>query len=251
MNPLRRNGPTPLVIAHRGASSVAPENTLPAFEAGWAAGAAWVECDVQPTMDGVPVLLHDDELDRTTTGTGPVRERSAREIAALDAGAWFGAAFAGTPVPRFADLLTRLDATRRVLLEIKGEHSRGQVRTLLREIRTAGHDHRVVLQSFERAALGHARDLDPHRPLGLLVEDVDGDPVEVCRRLGVQAYNPPAAQLTGRPGLVDALHAADVAVAAWTSDDPREWAALTGCGVDAIITNRPAELVAWQAAAPR
>lgn len=240
----------PLVIAHRGASAVAPENTLPAFDAAWAAGSGWVECDVQPTLDGVPVLLHDDDLDRTTTGTGPVRERSVREVAALDAGSWFSSGFAGVPVPRLAELLTRLDATRRVLLEIKGEHSRGQIRAVLRDLRAAGQDHRVMLQSFDRSAVGHLRDLDPHRPLGLLVEEVDREPVALCRRLAVQAYNPPAAQVVERPALVDALHTAGLAIAAWTSDDSDEWARLTSLGVDAIITNRPAELIAWQDAHP-
>ncbi|MFZ0661211.1 MAG: glycerophosphodiester phosphodiesterase family protein, partial [Acidobacteriaceae bacterium] len=83
----RRSGP--LVIAHRGASANAPENTMPAFEAAWAAGCGWVEADVQPTMDNVPVLLHDQDLDRTTTGKGPVRSWSSRDVQSLDAGSWF------------------------------------------------------------------------------------------------------------------------------------------------------------------
>ncbi|MBM9467089.1 glycerophosphodiester phosphodiesterase [Nakamurella leprariae] len=252
MNPLRRSGPAPLVIAHRGASAAAPENTMPAFAAAWAAGAGWVETDVQPTLDGVPVLLHDPDLDRTTDGRGPVRGRSAREVAALDAGRWFpDGAFTGTGVPPLSALLAELSPTRRLLLEIKGEHTRQQVRTVLRACRDSGQDHRVLVQSFEVAALGHVRDLDPHRPLGLLVEELDDDPVAACARVGACAYNPDHRALldglTRRPDLLDELHRADVAVAVWTADDPADWAALTDAGVDAIITNRPAELLGWLA----
>ena len=105
---LLRHGAPPLVIAHRGASAHAPENTMAAFSVAWAAGTSWVEADIQPTADGVPVVLHDDDLDRTTSGAGPVRETTARSVAGLDAGRWFGAQFAGERVPELGTLLAEL-----------------------------------------------------------------------------------------------------------------------------------------------
>jgi glycerophosphoryl diester phosphodiesterase len=93
------------VAHHRGASQYAPENTLPALRHAIALGADFVEFDIRTTSDGVPVLLHDGTLDRTTDGRGPVRDRSAREVAALDAGSWFGRPFRGVKVPTLDEFL--------------------------------------------------------------------------------------------------------------------------------------------------
>src|SRR5215472_18837798 len=87
------------VIAHRGASGTCPENTIPAFRRAAEVGAHMVELDVQLTRDGQPVVIHDWTLNRTTSGRGAVRRRTLEEISKLDAGAWFGRAFADTRVP--------------------------------------------------------------------------------------------------------------------------------------------------------
>jgi glycerophosphoryl diester phosphodiesterase len=243
-----------VVIAHRGASASAPENTMPAFEAAWATGCSWVEADVAPTADDVPVMFHDDELDRTTNGTGPVRERTALQIAALDAGSWFQTgttrAFAGTPVPTLADLVSTLGPTRSLLLEVKGAHTRDQVRTEMAVVRASGWNDRVLLQSFEIEALQHVRSIEPGRPVGMLVEALHDDPVSACAAVGAIAYNPQHALLRRRPDLVAQLHSARIAVLVWTVDDPADWRFLTDLGVDGIITNRPAELIAWQGSGP-
>src|SRR5437016_11481927 len=81
------------IVGHRGAAGVAPENTLPSFEAAWAAGVGWVETDVHLTRDGVPILLHDATLDRTTTGHGPVSAVTWEDLRAVDAGVRFGPQF--------------------------------------------------------------------------------------------------------------------------------------------------------------
>src|SRR4029077_3048407 len=82
------------VVGHRGAAGIAPENTLPSFEAAWAAGVAWVETDARLTSDGVPVIMHDATLDRTTTGQGPLSAVTWDELQRLDAGARFAPEFA-------------------------------------------------------------------------------------------------------------------------------------------------------------
>jgi len=177
-----------VVIAHRGASAHHPENTLPAFRAAWDAGAQWVEADTQPTADGVPVVLHDADLDRTTSGSGPVREHDVRVVHVLDAGSWFrpnapagNTTSTGITVPRLSEVLGELTADRRLLLEIKGEHTADEIEAVLRACRASGRDTRVFLQSFEVAALRSVRTLEPTRPLGLLVEGFDEDPVARCR----------------------------------------------------------------------
>ncbi|WP_395729505.1 glycerophosphodiester phosphodiesterase [Nakamurella sp.] len=238
---LRHHGGPPWVIAHRGASARRPENTLSAFLAAWHAGVVWVEADTQPTADGVPVLLHDRDLDRTTTGRGPVRAARRGDVARLTVRGW-----PGEWVPRLAELLAMLTPTRALLLELKGYHTSAQVRTVLGEIDEAGVTDRVLLQSFEVEVLRELHRADPDRPFGLLVTELDADPVARCRDLGAGYYHPSAGALLRRPDVVPALHAAGIGVACWTADDPGQWAALTGAGVDGIITNRPTELATWQ-----
>ena len=238
---LRRPGRDAVVIAHRGASIDVPENTLPAFDAAWRDGARWVEADTQPTADGVAMILHDDDVDRTTTGSGPVGAHTAAELARLQI-----RGLPGARVPALADLLAMVRPDRAVLLEIKGAHSAEHLEHILAACRASGQDERVFLQSFEIPVLQRLGVLAPARPLGLLVERLDPDPVDRCRALGVVAYNPEYPEVIDNPGVVAELRAAGIAVAVWTSDDPAEWAALTTAGVDAIITNTPAELLAWQ-----
>jgi glycerophosphoryl diester phosphodiesterase len=245
VEPLLRGPLPPVVIAHRGASADAPENTLPAFRLAWAAGTTWVEADVQPTADAVPVLLHDDTVDRTTDGSGAVRELTAARLADLDAGSWKGAPPTG--VPTLAALVAELTADRRLLLEIKGAHTREQVAAELEILHTAAALDRTLVQSFELDALAHVRALLPDEPVGLLVEHLHDDPVAVCADLHAIAYNPDVHALLDRPALVGTLHTAGIAVMPYTSDDPAQWAELTRLGVDGIITNRPAELLSWQA----
>jgi glycerophosphoryl diester phosphodiesterase len=95
----------PQVIGHRGAAAAAPENTLAGIRAAKELGAAWIEFDVKLTKDGHPILFHDDRLDRTTDGRGPVAAATLAEIRRLDAGSWFAPAFHGEPVPTFAEAL--------------------------------------------------------------------------------------------------------------------------------------------------
>ncbi|GAB7185006.1 glycerophosphodiester phosphodiesterase family protein [Kitasatospora sp. Ki12] len=246
---LRRAGAPPTVYAHRGASSAAPENTLVSDEVARRGGAEWIENDVQPSRDGVPYVLHDDTVDRTTDGKGRIRDLTATQLDTLDAGSWFAPAYAGTHLPTLAaqleDLRTRGG---RLLLEIKGPHTREEVARIVREVRDHGMTGRVFVQSFEADALRYTRELAPELPLGLLRATLDADPVATARELGLAAYNPSDEALSARPDVIRDLHAAGVAVNVWTVDQPARWKALTTAGVDGIITNRPAELAGWTAA---
>ncbi|MGW9452483.1 glycerophosphodiester phosphodiesterase [Streptomyces sp. NPDC055632] len=245
---LRPPGSPMAVIGHRGASSAAPENTLMSDEVARRGGAEWIENDVQPSKDGVPYVLHDPEVDRTTDGAGLIRSLTAAEVDALDAGSWFGPAYAGARVPTLA---AQLDDLRKrggnMLLEIKGRHSRAEVARIVEEVRDHGMTDRVVVQSFDVDALKHTRELAPELPLGLLRAKLDPDPVAVARELGLSAYNPLATELLARPDVVKDLHAAGVAVMVWTVDDAAHWSALEPLGTDGVITNRPAELSGWNA----
>ncbi|WP_282692554.1 glycerophosphodiester phosphodiesterase family protein [Streptomyces sp. CC208A] len=242
--------PTALtVIAHRGASSAAPENTLVAGEVARRGGAEWIESDVRPSRDGVPYVMHDATVDRTTDGTGPVRSLTSAQLDALDAGSWFAPAYAGARVPTLAAQLADLRVRGgRLLLEVKGWHSRAEVERIVRDVREQRMADRVVVQSFDAASLRQVRELAPELPLALLRDRLDADPVAVARELGLTGYHVSDGALSARPGVVAELRAAGVAVNVWTVDDPARWRVLAGLGVDGVITDRPAELAGWNAA---
>ncbi|MER7757633.1 glycerophosphodiester phosphodiesterase family protein [Kitasatospora sp. NPDC097643] len=246
---IRPAGAPLTVFAHRGGSSAAPENTLLSDEVARRAGAEWIENDVQPSRDGVPYVLHDETVDRTTNGRGRIRDLTSAQLDALDAGSWFAPAYAGTRLPTLAaqldDLRTRGG---KLLLEIKGPHSREEVARIVQEVRDHGMADRVVVQSFEVDALRYTRELAPELPLALLRSTLDPDPVATARELGLTAYHPSDGALAARPEVVADLHAAGVAVNVWTVDQPARWKALDAAGVDGVITNRPAELAGWNAA---
>lgn len=246
---IRKPGDPLRVWAHRGGSSASPENTAASDEVARRGRAEWIENDVQPTKDGVPVILHDDTVDRTTNGTGAVRSMTAAQVAALDAGSWFAPAFAGQRVPTLVQQLDGLKTRGgNLLLEVKGAHTRDSVARIVSEVRGRGMSSRVFVQSFEPQHLRWMHELAPELPLGLLRSTLDPDPVAIAKDLDLSAYNPSDAALATRPAAIAELHAAGVAVNVWTVDDAARWDALEKAGVDGVITNRPAELAGWNAA---
>ncbi|WP_432497915.1 glycerophosphodiester phosphodiesterase [Kineococcus gypseus] len=268
----------PLVVAHRGYSAVAPENTLAAFEAALRAGADLLELDVHLDAAGVPVVLHDGNLERTTDVTGPVGSAPVQRLREADAGSWFSPAFAGQRVPTLAAVaeLTARHGGAGLLVELKGGWSTAGAARVADVVRAAGLGAASVLQSFERATVAALRDAAPDLRRALLVlhpgEDLTGaeltaryveamrDPFtalcsapgqararaeEARAELGVVACNPFAGAVAARPEVVAEYHAAGVATHPWTVDDPVLWAELVRAGVDGIITNDPARLRGW------
>ncbi len=240
----------PRVVAHRGNSSVAPQNTLAAFEAAWRAGADAIELDVQLTAGGDVVVIHDETVDATTSGSGAVAELDRAAIRALDAGSWFSPAFAGQRVPTFAEVIDFLQRRPGIdlLLEIKGSWTAEQVRRVTGPIRFAGVADRVVGQSFWPETVAALRDADPGLRRGLLVASLGDDVLARCAELDVVTCNPLGTLLVEDPGLVGRLHEDGRQVSVWTLNEPSHWAAAVDLGVDGIITDRPDRLAGWLAA---
>ncbi|GAB1642405.1 glycerophosphodiester phosphodiesterase [Krasilnikovia sp. MM14-A1259] len=234
-------------VAHRGYSAVAPENTLPALAAGVLAGATFIEFDVRTSADGVPVVIHDRTLERTTNGTGHVWERTAAELTALDAGSWFSPAYAGTPVPTLVQALDLLRpyAEIELLVEIKPPASLEQVRAILGLVAERDLLARTVVQSFDPEVVQRAGEAVPDVRRGLLREPFDADQVAVAKELGVAFCNPSVADVLAEPGTVAALADVGVAVMAWTANDPAQWPGLVAAGVSGVITDRLGELTGW------
>lgn len=242
-------GDLPVTAAHRGYSAVNPENSLAAYAAAMKAGAEYVEIDVHTTADGVPVVLHDQTVDRTTDGTGDVALLDAATVSGFDAGSWFSPAFTGEKVPRFAQVLDLMGTgSSDLLLEIKGPETRAEVHRTVDLILDAGLEDRVVIQSFDENVLTYAYERVPQIPLGLLRGTLDADPVATAERLHAAYYNPSGSALATRPSVVEDLNAAGVGVFVWTIDSAADWTRFTDLGVEGMITNRPGAFVGWKAA---
>ncbi|MCF6521499.1 glycerophosphodiester phosphodiesterase family protein [Streptomyces sp. JJ36] len=247
----------PRVVAHRGASGYAPENTLAAVDKADELGIRWVENDVQRTRDGELVVLHDTTLERTTNaeevfpGRAPwrVADFTAAEIARLDAGSWFGPEYAGERVPTLEQFLGRVGQNhQKLLLELKRpDLYPGVEAQTLKELANEGwlrRHHpadRLVIQSFDADAVRTVHALAPAVKTGFL-----GSPA-VAELPGYAAF---ADQINPRwttvsEEYVDAVHALKgphgkpLEVFTWTVDDGAAATALAGADVDGIISNRP------------
>ena len=236
------------IIAHRGDSGVAPENTLAAFRAAIAAGAEGVEFDVQASADGVPVVIHDERLERTTSGQGWVRDASAAQLAALDAGSWFDPPLAGEGVPTLEQVLDLLaPTTLEVHLELKTSRVPypGLVPAVVRAVERAGLGARVVLSSFHHASLREARALEPRLPCAVLTSEALLEPWDYVRRHGFQGLHPHHRTVDAE--LVRGMAQAGLALRPYTVDDPAIARRLLELGVDGIITNQPVRLLRLRA----
>ncbi|GAA4417194.1 glycerophosphodiester phosphodiesterase [Georgenia halophila] len=237
----------PLVIAHRGSSAIAPENTMPALVAAALAGADMIEIDVQISADGGGVVVHDDTVDRTTDGSGRVADLGSDEVRHLDAGSWFEPVYARTTMPLFGEVVELLVRypNLELLLELKGAWPAEPARALLATIRDAGIGGRVLAQSASVDTMATVRELAPELRRGLLVSRFTAEMLDVCTELGVTACNPHGRLLVDHPELVDTLHGWDMQVMVWTLNEAAHWAAATVAGVDGIITDRPDRLLGW------
>ncbi|WP_265520285.1 glycerophosphodiester phosphodiesterase [Oerskovia flava] len=253
MTVLRPAGATePVVIAHRGNSSVAPQNTLAAFESAWRAGADAIELDVRLSRDGRVVVIHDSTVDDTTDGSGAVEQLDLATLRALDAGSWFSRAFVGQRVPTLDEVLALLVERpgTDVLLEVKGAWTPTEARRVTDAVDAAGLAERVVVQSFWPQTVEALRDAAEHLPRGLLLAlppDGPDELLRVCKELDVVTCNPAGTLLAADPGLLDRLRSMGLQVMVWTANEPAEWELLCEADVDAIITDRPDRLRGWLA----
>jgi glycerophosphoryl diester phosphodiesterase len=251
------NSARPLVIAHRGASAYAPENTLAAVDEAAALGVDWVENDVQRTRDGELVVLHDDSLQRTTDveevfpGRAPwkVKDFTAAEIARLDAGSWFGSAYAGARVPTLEQFVHRVERHRqKLLLEIKNPQLYpGIERQIVKVLGNEGWldrrhvRNRLIVQSFSADSVRTVHGLRPAVKTGFLgTPPVSDLPAYAAF---TDQINPSHGSLSA--GYVAAVHALKgvhgkpLEVCTWTVNDATAARRVAGFGVDGIITDTP------------
>jgi glycerophosphoryl diester phosphodiesterase len=232
--------PYPLWIAHRGAGKLAPENTLAAFRVGAAHGFRAFECDVKLSADGVPFLLHDAVLQRTTTGFGAAGERSWSELSRLDAGGWHSQGFAGEPLPSLEAIARYCIRNGYALnIEIKptpGVEARTGRAVGLEATRLwAGQAVPPLLSSFQPEALQAARDAVPQLPRALLADTLYEGWFDQARDLGCVAVVTNHALMDA--ALIDRVHGAGLRALVYTVNEPAEARGLLGLGIDGMITD--------------
>lgn len=254
----------PLVFAHRGSSAVMPEHTLAAYLHALDEGADGLECDVRLTRDGHLVCVHDRRLDRTSNGRGPVGAHTLAELERLDFGSWHAGMSsdeAPTDVPADPNrtrlltldrLLQAVQAAGRpveLLIETKHPTRRGAdvERRLVAMLRQHGlddpkpdHPVRVTVMSFSPLAVRRMRELAPQLPTVLLLEVVPRGLRLGRLPFGARIAGPGINLVRARPQLIPALRAAGNQVYVWTVNEPADLDLLFDCGVEGIITDRPA-----------
>lgn len=237
----------PAVIGHRGAAAHAPENTLAGLSAADALGVRWVEVDVHLTRDGVPVLMHDPTLDRTTSGRGHVAHTNVEEISGLDAGSWFGSAFEDEPVPRL-DAAVRFAAERGMGLNVELKPVKGRAAPLAEAVlacldaawpRPAP---APLLSSFDRAVLSSLGAAGTAYPLGYLTKTLPSGWRDEAEALGCRSVHIQHRNLTQRRA--DAVKSAGFSLLAYTVNDGKRAATLAEWGVDAVFSDAPDRLLA-------
>jgi glycerophosphoryl diester phosphodiesterase len=234
----------PLVVAHRGASVAQPENTLAAFEAAVATGAEILELDVRLSADGVPVVVHDPDVARSTNGHGLVHEMTLRELKELDA------APGSAEIPTLGEVLDL--ATGRVGIDLEIKNIPGEpgfdspreatVEATVRELERVAFSGDVLISSFNWLSIERSRELAPAVSTGFLtIGVVEGDAALVYAQGAGHDWILPQVDAVVRagPGLLDEAHGAGIRVGTWVVDDEESLRRLFQWRIDAVATNDP------------
>lgn len=239
--------PPPSVIGHRGAAAHAPENTLAGIRKAAALGVRMIEFDAKLTADGVPILMHDDKLDRTTNSAGPVRRAPLATIRTLDAGSWFSDAFAGEPVPTLAEALDLcLSLGLAINLEIKAckglERQTASASLAVARDIWPGDRPPPLISSFAREAVATALEIAPDWPRGFLFDRRPANWKSAMAALKPTTLNTSHKRLN--PAAVAKLKATGLPLLAYTVNDPARARALYEMGVDGVFSDAPDAILA-------
>jgi glycerophosphoryl diester phosphodiesterase len=238
--------PKPEIIAHRGFSARAPENTLAALRAAVDAKAPAVEFDLRTAACGTPVLFHDEMLGRTTNGVGPLRRRPLGQLKALDAGTWFGPEFAGEKIPTQQEALSFLSGrVDRVYQDIKGYREMEDLDRMVEGSRESGMDRFTTFLSSDWVVLNQLRRTAPEIRRGYVVESSERFPEALDRSVIDEGslLDMEAGLALRNPALVEEALKAGVEVGIWTLDDPEKIFFAVQLGITCITTNDVAGLM--------
>lgn len=232
------------VFGHRGAMGYAPENTMASFRRAVELGVDAIELDVHLTADDRVVVIHDHFLERTTTGSGLVRERTLAEIEALDAGGHFGPEFVGERVPTLDETLAWMRGRCVVDVEIKGGPAPypGIAERVVDALERHDMLESAIVISFDHPTARRVKALAPGLATGVLYSCRPVDAVALARAAGADALLPHWSYCAAED--VERAHADGLSVHPWATSEPTEIAALLRIGVDSVASNHPDRVVA-------
>ena len=243
---LRAPGEPAFIAGHRGDRAHFPENTLPALQAVLDSDFDFVETDIQLSADGVPVLMHDLDVERTTNGAGLVSELTLAELKALDAGSWYAPEFASAQVPTLDEFFAIFqDSKKSAMLELKGIWTEDQVRIITALVYARGVQGRVIFEGFDFETLEALQKAAPLFPRVLIQRYLPTDPVALANRFGAIAILTSPASLEQDPGAVQKMHEAGLGIILYTLNKKQRWSEALALGVDGIITDKPSSLDRW------
>lgn len=235
------------IQAHRGASAAAPENTISAFRAAAEQGACWVELDVALLADDTLVVIHDDSVDRTTSGSGSLGALRREELAGLDAGSWFDARFAGERLPTLAetiDVLGELGLNANVEIKQHKHHrSLDQlVHAVQADIARRSPTTNIMISSFDPAALKAMHQLEPDLEMAMLWGRLPADWAEQLKTIPATTIHMHYKALS--IALLEETQKNGIKVRAWTCNNPIELVSFWGAGLTGVITDNPSLFLA-------
>jgi glycerophosphoryl diester phosphodiesterase len=247
------NNRNPIVVAHRGASGYAPENTMAAIKKAITMGVDMIEIDVQLSKDKEVVLMHDLTVDRTTNGKGKVRDLYLEEIKKLDAGKWFSSEFLGEKVPTLEEVIQAINGQCKLLIEVKRVKSKKLEieNKIVQLINKYNAYNWCIVQSFETQVIKNIQELDKSIECHKLVTmNISVLPLHIDSRIKtgtiykyktVQSINPYFKMLNKRK--VNKIHSRGQKIITWTVNEPEDMKRMIEMGVDGIITNYPDRLI--------
>jgi glycerophosphoryl diester phosphodiesterase len=233
----------PKVIGHRGACGYAPENTLEAIRTAADLGAQWVELDVKLTKDSVPILFHDETLDRTTNGSGLVANTSYADIQALEAGSWYADSFSGIKIPTLEEAVeVILEHDMGLNLEIKpcpGREVETAEAALDALSRIWDDVDKLLLSSFQHVSLETCKDMAPEWNRAMLIKEPAKDWAEMAKYLAVASINFDGRKSDFNREMIELFIEGGYNTLAYTINDPQRARMLVSWGVDGVFTDVP------------
>ena len=237
------------VISHRGANRRAPQNTIPAFRKSLEIGVDGFETDVHLTQDGVPVICHNYDIEATSNGKGPIRDKSFEELRKFDFGSYFSTVYVETKIPALDEFLAlcKENPVKVMNIELKPPKDKSLeiVKITIDKVKEYGLFNSLIISSFSPAIIKECKNVDENTKTGFLycqknkdyVSRLMFDYVNVAKALRADYLHPQSYCVTKR--YVEKLHENGIGVNPWTVDSDREIKRMIACGVDGIITDVP------------
>jgi len=239
---LASDASAPNVFAHRGGAKWAPENTIAAFRKCKEKNVYGIELDIQRCKTGELVVIHDEDLKRTTGGSGLIKDTTYADLSKLDAGSWFDAQYKDERVPLLADVLKLLDGKVVLNIEIKNTPVAypGIEDDLLKVLADYKYPQTIIISSFDHEVLKRLHEKSSNYAIALLGDPILCDIGRYAKTVGATAWHPYFGSM--RKDVIDTAHKSLLKVNVWTPNKPSEWEQLISQGVDGIVTDDPEAL---------